>query len=104
MLTPSATTVVSCPANVPFTGWAQDPCTVAVTGAGGLNEAPAASYSNNTDAGTATASYTFTGDANHDGSADSKTFEILKAGSSTAVSCPAGPYTYSGSAQEPCSA
>src|SRR5204863_198586 len=51
----------------PFTsaGSAQTPATVAVTGAGGLSLTPDADYANITDAGTATASYTYDGDANH---------------------------------------
>jgi len=36
---------------------------VRVTGAGGLSLTPAASYANNVDVGTATASYTYAGDA-----------------------------------------
>ena len=41
---------------------------MSVTGVGGLNLTPApSSISNNTNAGTATASYTFLGDANHSG-------------------------------------
>ena len=50
-----------------------------VTGAGGFNLTPTADYSDNTNAGTATASYTFAGDANHTGSCDSKNFTIDKA-------------------------
>jgi hypothetical protein len=53
--------------------------------------------------GTATASAIFTGDANHNGSSDSKNFAIDKAGSITTVSCPAN-VTYTGSALEPCTA
>ncbi len=45
-----------------------------------------------------------TGDANHNGSAAPRRFTIDKAPSTTTVTCPAGPYTYSGIAQEPCSA
>ena len=44
-----------------------------------MSLAPAAIYSGNVNAGTATASYTFCGDANHDGSADSVDFSIGKA-------------------------
>ena len=99
----SSTTTVSCAAG-PFTfdGTSQTPCTVHVTGAGGLDLTPAASYSNNVAAGTATASYTFAGDANHTGSSDSKHFTIDKASSTTVVTCPAN-VTYNGSAQTPCS-
>jgi hypothetical protein len=65
----------------PFTysGLAQTPATVSVTGAGGLNLAPAADYVSNINAGTATASYIYAGDANHEGSNGSKTFDIAKA-------------------------
>ncbi|HXE92831.1 MAG TPA: YDG domain-containing protein, partial [Gaiellaceae bacterium] len=99
----SSTTMVSCAAGpFAFDGTSQTPCSVHVTGAGGLDLAPAASYSNNVVAGTATASYTFAGDANHNGSDDSKSFTIDKASSTTVVTCPAS-VTYSGSAQTPCS-
>src|SRR5207302_1543621 len=50
-----------------------------VTGAGGLSLTPAPTYTNNTNAGTATASYTYAGDANHTGSSDTKNFTIDKA-------------------------
>ena len=73
---PSATTV-TCPTSVTCDGGAKTPCTVSVTGAGGLNLTPNATYSNNTGAGTATASYTYAGDANHNGSSDSETCAIL---------------------------
>src|SRR5262249_52957451 len=96
-----STTAVACPSNVTYNGSAQTPCTVQVTGAGGLSETPAPTYSNNTNAGTATASYTFAGDANHTGSSDSKNFTIDKAPSTTAVACPSN-VTYNGSAQTPC--
>ena len=51
-----------------------------VTGAN-LSLTPAPVYANNVNAGTntASASYTFAGDANHTGSSDSKTFSIAKA-------------------------
>src|SRR5438552_5937888 len=60
---------------------------VAVTGAGGLSLTPDPAYAHNVDAGTATASYTFTGDANHNGSNGSKDFTIEKAETTTTVSC-----------------
>jgi hypothetical protein len=99
----SSTTTISCPASVTYTGSALTPCTVAITGAGGLGLTPDAVYADNTNAGTATASYTYPGDANHDGSADSKTFTIGKAGSKTTVTCP-GSVSYTASAQTPCTA
>ncbi len=100
----SSTTTVTCPAG-PYTysGVAQTPCSVSVTGAGGLNLSPTASYTNNVNAGTASASYTYGGDANHTGSSGSATFTIDKASSTVTVSCPAN-VTYSGTAHEPCTA
>jgi hypothetical protein len=47
-----------------------------VTGAGGLNLTPDPTYANNVNAGTATASYSYAGDANHEPSLDSETFVI----------------------------
>jgi hypothetical protein len=72
----SSTTTVTCPANVTYTGSALTPCSAKATGAGGLNQSVNVSYTNNTDAGTATASATFAGDDNHTGSSDSKNFNI----------------------------
>ena len=74
----ASVTTVSCPANVTYTGSALEPCSVTVTGAGGLNNTPAPVYANNTNAGTASASYTYPGDANHTTSSDSKNFTINK--------------------------
>src|SRR5436190_1793940 len=75
----SSTTTVSCPSGVAYDGSAKTPCTATVTGAGGLSQALTVNYSNNTGAGTAGASASFAGDANHNGSGDSKTFTIAKA-------------------------
>ena len=52
------------------------------------------SYSNNTNAGTATAKATYAGDTNHTGSNDSKNFTIAKATSTTTVTCPASVALY----------
>ena len=68
-----------------------------VTGPGGLNQAVTVDYIANTDAGTATASADYAGDANYNGSSDSKTFDIGKAATVTVVTCGAGPFTYTGS-------
>ena len=68
--------MVICPANVTYNGSAHTPCEASATGAGSLNESLTVNYSNNTDAGTATASASFAGDANHTGSDDSKDFSI----------------------------
>src|SRR5207244_7219664 len=97
----SSTTAVTCPASETYTGAALTPCSVTVTGAN-LSLTPAANYANNTNAGTATASYTYAGDPNHDGSSDSKNFEITKASTTTTVTCPASE-TYTGAALTPCS-
>ena len=87
---------VSCPASVIYNGAAQTPCTATVTGAGGLNQSLTVSYTNNTNAGTATASASFAGDANHAAGSDSANFTINAA----AVTATAGSYTgvYDGSA------
>ena len=92
----SSTTVVTCPASVTYTGSAQEPCTVTVTGAGGLSLTPDPVYAANTAVGTATASYSYAGDVNHDPSSDSATFEITQATSTTVVTFEPGPYTYRG--------
>src|SRR5439155_1886 len=70
-------TVVTCTgAPFTYTGVAQTPCSVSVTGAGGLNLTPGPDYSNNTNAGTATASYTYAATANYKTSSDSKNFTV----------------------------
>jgi uncharacterized protein with FMN-binding domain len=101
----TSATVVSCPAgSYPYTGSAQTPCSASVTGAGGLNlTLLTPTYANNTAAGTATASFTYAGDANHSGSSGSGTFIIDRLASTTTVSCPTI-VTYTGSAQTPCNA
>jgi YDG domain-containing protein/Big-like domain-containing protein len=101
----ASTTTVTCTAG-PFVynGSAKTPCSATVTGDGGLNQAATVSYSNNVNAGTATASASYAGDTNHNSSSDSKNFTIGQAGSTTTVTCDAGPFVYNGSAQSPCSA
>jgi MBG domain len=99
----SSGTAVSCPTNVTYTGSPLGPCSATVTGAGGLNQSLTVIYTDNTNAGTATASASFAGDANHTGSSDSKAFTIDKASSITTVSCPAS-VVYNDSAQTPCTA
>lgn len=100
----SSATVVSCPASVTYNGAAQTPCTAIVTGVGGLNEPLTVSYTNNVNAGTASASASFAGDANHNDSNDSKNFTIEKAATVTTVTCGAGPFIYNGNPHTPCSA
>jgi hypothetical protein len=74
-----STTLVTCPPSVIYNGAAHTPCTATVTGAGGLNESSTVTYTDNTFAGTATASASYAGDANHTGSSHSTTFVIDKA-------------------------
>ena len=78
------------PAGRVYNGSPHTPCTVTVTGAGGLNRRRAPTYTNNTNAGTATASYTFAGDANHTGSSDRRTSRSTGA-SVTTVTTAGGP-------------
>ena len=99
-----STTVVTCPSNVTYTGSAIEPCSAQVTGTGALNSpVTPVTYSNNVNAGTASASATYPGDANHTGSTGTATFTIDQAPSTTVVTCPSN-VTYTGSAIEPCSA
>jgi hypothetical protein len=98
---------VTCPASVVYNGLAQTPCTAswASTGTDGEGAALTPTYSNNTNVGTANASATFAGDANHTGNSNSANFEITKATLSVNAdhmvktfgqSDPAPTWTYSG--------
>ena len=82
---PTVTTVTINGGPFTYTGSAITPATVTVTGAGGLSLTPAASYADNINAGTATASYSYAESANHLASSDSKTFEIGKANATIEV-------------------
>ncbi len=86
----ASTTTVTCPKSITYTGLPLKPCSVTVTGAGGLSLTPPPIYKNNTNAGylTASASYTYKGDRNHTGSTDTAKFTILKTTSTTTVTCP----------------
>jgi hypothetical protein len=95
---------LDCPSSQTYSGDAIAPCSAHATGAGGLDRALSVSYADNVNAGTATASASFDGDANHEGSGNSATFTIKKAPSTVSVHCTDGPFTYTGSAQTPCSA
>ena len=79
-------TAVTCAAG-PFTysGAAITPCTAAVSGPGGLSQALTVVYAGNVDAGTASASAAFAGDANYLPSSNSTTFAIGKADPTLAV-------------------
>jgi hypothetical protein len=65
------------------------PCTATATGVGGLSQSVAPTYTNNTNAGTATANANFAEDANHTASADTKPFMISKATQAITWSNPA---------------
>src|SRR5207248_2732336 len=65
----SSSTTLNCPASETYTGAAIEPCTATATGAGGLNQSVSpVTYTNNLNAGSATAAATYAGDANHDSS------------------------------------
>jgi hypothetical protein len=91
----SSVTVTCNPASVPYNGVAETPCLATVTGAGGLSQTVPVTYTNNTNAGTATAGASYAGDANHTGSSGNLVaFTILPA----PVTATAGSYsgTYDG--------
>ena len=105
----TSTVTVDCTAGVPYTytGSAQTPCTAEATGVGmsAVDVTSSLVYSNNTNAGPATASATWAGDTNHTGNTGNGGFTIGQATSTVTVTCTAGaPYTYTGSAQTPCTA
>src|SRR5206468_7235860 len=79
------------------------PCSASVTGARGLNQSLAVSYSNNTNAVTSPASASIPDHTKPRGHTCSKTFSIAKASSTTTLTCPTS-VPYDGSALTPCSA
>ncbi len=97
----SSTTTIRC-ADAAFTGAAVESCSATVTGIGGLNQALPVTYTNNTNAGTASASASFAGNDNYGSSNASATFVIGKAASVTTVRCVDA--TFTGAAIESCSA
>ena len=97
-----STTVVTCPVSATYTGLAITPCTVLVSGAGGLSLTPDPGYLANTNVGTAIVGYIYTGDTNHSGSADLKSFNITKATSTVTVTCSPKSLNYTGSEITPC--
>jgi len=105
----SSTVTVTCTAGAPYTytGLAQTPCTAQATGVGmgPVDVTASLVYSNNTNAGSATAQATWSGDTNHTGNTGNGGFTIGQASSTVTVTCTAGaPYTYTGSPQTPCTA
>ena len=99
----SSTVSVTCPASTVFTNSALTPCSASVSGAGGLSATLPVSYAANVDVGTATASASYAGDANHSASSGSQTFQITAAPTSTTVVCPVS-VAYTGAIQNPCTA
>jgi len=104
VLKAASMTTVTCPASVVFNNAAQTPCTAAVTGPG-LNQDLTGSivYGSNTNAGTASASVSYAGGGNYQGSNDTENFEITAAPTTTTITCPAS-VLYTGSALSPCTA
>jgi hypothetical protein len=80
-------TVVTC-SDVTYTGSSQTPCAAGVTGIGGLDQELPVNYSDNINVGTASASASFGGDANHEESSAATTFAIT-APPNTAPACSA---------------
>lgn len=100
----STVTVTCTESSIVYDGNAHTPCSARVTGAGGLDQAVAVSYTDNTNAGTVTASAAYAGDGNHEGSEGSATFEITAAPTSVVVDCAPGSFTYTGDPLEVCTA
>ncbi len=73
----TSTVTVTCPASVSHIGSPLTPCTAAATGVGGLNQSLAVTYTNNTNVGSAGASASYVGDANHTSSTGSGSFAIV---------------------------
>jgi hypothetical protein len=103
---PSVVTV-TCTVGAPFiyTGAAQTPCTAEATGVAltPVDVSTSLVYSNNTNAGSATADANYAGDQNHQPSTGSGGFTIGKAASTVTINCPAS-VIYNGAAQGPCTA
>jgi hypothetical protein len=75
------------------------------TDANGVAELSGVSLSGiNAGTHTGAVSANFTGDSGYNGSSGSGNLSVSKAATTTTVSCDAGPFTFNGSAQEPCSA
>jgi hypothetical protein len=74
----NTTMTVLCPASVTYNGSAQTPCSATVTGPGGFSLGVAPAYSNNINAGIATANASYVGNTNYNPSSGSKTFTINK--------------------------
>lgn len=91
----ATSTIVTCPVAITYNALPQTPCSATVTGPN-LSLTPSPLNFNNRDAGIATSSYNYAGDANHLGSADNKNFTINKAVTHTTVTFAASPYVFRG--------
>jgi hypothetical protein len=100
---PSSVSVICSPSSVTYNGEPHMPCSANVAGAGGLSGSLPVAYADNVAAGTATASASYAGDANHLASNGQVTFTIARASSTVAVTCP-GAVVFTGSAHTPCTA
>ncbi|MDR7186398.1 hypothetical protein J2X85_003434 [Microbacterium trichothecenolyticum] len=100
----SSTITLSCPASVVFTGSPLTPCTATVSGVALADFDAGVTYSANTNAGSVTASASWTGDDNHTGSMATGGFEIAKAAVTVTVTCPTAAIPFTGSPIEPCTA
>ena len=92
---PSTVTVTCTAGPFVYSGSAFTPCTANATGAS-LNQSLMVNYANNVDAGTASASASYAGDANHTGNTGSKNFTIDSAMPAVAVNWTS--WTYDGTA------
>src|SRR5262249_52704562 len=72
----AASVVTLACADAEFSGSPQETCSATVTGDGGLNQSLTVDYINNVDAGTASASATYPGDANYNTSSAAASFQI----------------------------
>lgn len=86
-----------------YSGSAIEPCTAHVTGPG-LDEAVAVGYTDNVNAGTATASASYPTGGNYVGESETATFEIDKAASTTTVTCSVDTVVYDATAHDVCTA
>ncbi|MGZ5544398.1 MAG: beta strand repeat-containing protein, partial [Limisphaerales bacterium] len=99
----SSSVTVACPPSQTYSGAPITPCSASYSGAGGLSGTLMPTYLNNVNVGEATASASYAGDANHDGSNNTAAFAITKAASLVTVLCSTSE-TYTGAAIEPCTA
>jgi len=96
-------TTVTCPVSVIYIGTAQIPCFANVTGGGGFTQSVTVAYTNNTMAGTATATANFAGNADNNASSGNATFNIAKAPLTATAGGYSGGYDGSAHALSACS-